>query len=68
MDDPMTYPSATGMVSDRQLVPGEESVGLTGNTISRIDDYTSERSLIHFGGRPRRGEGENSLDSDVPEH
>jgi hypothetical protein len=40
--------------------------GLTCHTVSRIDDHTGQSPLSDFRGSPRCGQGQHSLNGDVP--
>jgi hypothetical protein len=68
MEEPMTYPSATGIVSTQARQPTSTStarVGLTGNTVSTVDDNTCQVSLVNFTARPRRSERQHGLNGNV---
>ncbi len=68
----MTYPSATGMVSDHPVSDERASAkssscqeSLTSHSITRINDDTSQGSLVDFRASPRSSQSENGLDGDI---
>lgn len=67
MDEPMTYPSATGMVSGQHVsqIGRLAIIRLTSNTISTVDNNTGQVSLMHFTARPRGCERQDGLYGDV---
>lgn len=70
MEEPMTYPSATGIVSVRRyqrLVRVSDGVRLTGNTVSTVDNDTRQVPLVYLAARPRGRERQHGLHGDIPD-